>query len=95
MHRTGEDWSRDRFRDKYDSHDRKCASLPSSPERRVLLRCNDDPKKGDSSSASSASESSKYFQPSASKVSSVRMKFESEAQKQDKGSQRDKLQDPL
>ncbi|XP_059376153.1 ankyrin-3 isoform X11 [Carassius carassius] len=86
MHRTGgtgEDWSRDRFRDKYDSHDRKCASLPSSPERRVLLRYNDDPKKGDSSSASSASESSKYFQPSTSKVSSVRMKFESEAQKQD------------
>uniref|UniRef100_A0A9J8CJ92 Ankyrin 3 n=1 Tax=Cyprinus carpio carpio TaxID=630221 RepID=A0A9J8CJ92_CYPCA len=84
---TGEDWSRDRFRDKYDSHDRKCASLPSSPERRVLLRYNDDPKKGDSSSASSASESSKYFQPSTSKVSSVRMKFESEAQKQDKGPQ--------
>ncbi|XP_026141489.1 ankyrin-3 isoform X32 [Carassius auratus] len=90
MHRTGgtgEDWSRDRFRDKYDSQDRKCASLPSSPERRVLLRYNDDPKKGDSSSASSASESSKYFQPSTSKVSSVRMKFESEAQKQDKGPQ--------
>uniref|UniRef100_A0A8C1Q920 Ankyrin 3a n=1 Tax=Cyprinus carpio TaxID=7962 RepID=A0A8C1Q920_CYPCA len=84
---TGEDWSRDRFRDKYDSHDRKCASLPSSPERRVLLRYNDDPKKGDSSSASSAIESSKYFQPSTSKVSSVRMKFESEAQKQDKGPQ--------
>ncbi|XP_016308961.1 ankyrin-3 isoform X1 [Sinocyclocheilus anshuiensis] len=84
---TGEDWSRDRFRDKYDSHDRKCASLPSSPERRVLLRYNDDPKKGDSSSANSASESSKYFQPSTSKVSSVRMKFESEAQKQDKGPQ--------
>ncbi|XP_077095443.1 ankyrin-3 isoform X2 [Siphateles boraxobius] len=84
---TGEDWSRDRFRDKYGSHDRKCASLPSSPERRVLLQCNDDPKKGDCSSASSASESSKYFQPSSSKVSSVRMKFESEAQKQDKGPQ--------
>ncbi|XP_067222708.1 ankyrin-3 isoform X13 [Chanodichthys erythropterus] len=84
---TGEDWSRDRFRDKYGSHDRKCASLPSSPERRVLLQYNDDPKKGDCSSASSASESSKYFQPSTSKVSSVRMKFESEAQKQDKGPQ--------
>uniref|UniRef100_A0A672S0G0 Ankyrin 3 n=1 Tax=Sinocyclocheilus grahami TaxID=75366 RepID=A0A672S0G0_SINGR len=84
---TGEDWSRDRFRDKYDSHDRKCASLPSSPERRVLLRYNDDPKKGDSSSTSSASDSSKYFQPSTSKVSSVRMKFESETQKQDKGPQ--------
>ncbi|XP_051578066.1 ankyrin-3-like [Myxocyprinus asiaticus] len=84
---TGEDWSRDRFRDKYGSHDRKCASLPSSPERRVLLQYSDDPKKGDCSSASSASESSKYFQPSTSKVSLVRMKFESEAQKQDKGGQ--------
>ncbi|KAK7142512.1 hypothetical protein R3I94_012002 [Phoxinus phoxinus] len=84
---TGEDWSRDRFRDKYGSHDRKCASLPSSPERRVLLQYNDDPKKGDCSSASSASESSKYFQPSSSKVSSVRMKFESDTQKQDKGPQ--------
>lgn len=87
VHRNGEDWSRDRFRDKYGSHDRKCASLPSSPERRVLLQYNDDPKKGDCSSASSASESSKYFQPSTSKVSSVRMKFESEAQKQEKGPQ--------
>nr|XP_009291271.1 ankyrin-3 isoform X6 [Danio rerio] len=84
---SGEDWSRDRFRDKYGSHDRKSASLPSSPERRVLLQYSDDPKRGDCSSASSASESSKYFQPSTSKVSSVRMKFESEAQKQDKGPQ--------
>lgn len=87
VHRNGEDWSRDRFRDKYGSHDRKCASLPSSPERRVLLQYSDDPKKGDCSSASSASESSKYFQPSTSKVSSVRMKFESDAQKQEKGPQ--------
>ncbi|XP_073725418.1 ankyrin-3 isoform X4 [Misgurnus anguillicaudatus] len=87
VHRNGEDWSRDRFRDKYGSHDRKCASLPSSPERRVLLQYSDDPKKGDCSSASSTSESSKYFQPSTSKVSSVRMKFESEAQKQEKGPQ--------
>ncbi|KTF79704.1 hypothetical protein cypCar_00014856 [Cyprinus carpio] len=60
---TGEDWSRDRFRDKYDSHDRKCASLPSSPERRVLLRYNDDPKKGDSSSASSKQPTSPQGSP--------------------------------
>ncbi|TRY90825.1 hypothetical protein DNTS_009003 [Danionella cerebrum] len=84
---TGDDWSRDRFRDKYGPQDRKSASLPSSPERRVLLHYSDDPKKGDCSSVSSASESSKYFQPSTSKVSSVRMKFESEAQKQDKSPQ--------
>lgn len=87
---SGEEWSRDRFRDRYGAHDRKCASLPSSPERRVLHKCNDDNgKQGDCSSASSASETSKYFQPSTSKVSSVRMKFEAEAQKQDKGPQWD------
>ncbi|XP_049319945.1 ankyrin-3 isoform X6 [Astyanax mexicanus] len=87
---SGEEWSRDRFRDRYGAHDRKCASLPSSPERRVLLQCNDDSgKQGDCSSASSASESSKYFQPSTSKVSSVRMKFESDSHKQDKGPQYD------
>ncbi|XP_037398040.1 ankyrin-3 isoform X3 [Pygocentrus nattereri] len=87
---SGEEWSRDRFRDKYGAHDRKCASLPSSPERRALLLYNDDNgKQGDCSSASSASESSKYHQPSTSKVSSVRMKFEAEAQKQDKGPQWD------
>ncbi|KAI4878730.1 hypothetical protein NFI96_009794 [Prochilodus magdalenae] len=87
---SGEEWSRDRFKDKYGAHDRKCASLPSSPERRALLLYNDDNgKQGDCSSASSASESSKYHQPSTSKVSSVRMKFEAEAQKQDKGPQWD------
>ncbi|XP_076834739.1 ankyrin-3 isoform X3 [Brachyhypopomus gauderio] len=84
----GEDWSRDRFRDKYGAQDRKCASLPSSPERRVLVQYNDDNKKqGDCSSVSSASESSKYFLPTTSNVRSVRMKFEAEAQKQDKGPQ--------
>ncbi|XP_066522958.1 ankyrin-3 [Hoplias malabaricus] len=83
---NGEEWSRDRFRDRFGANDRKCASLPSSPERRALLLNNDDGgKQGDCSSASSASESSKYYQPSTSKVSSVRMKFEAEAHKQDKG----------
>ncbi|KAK1793626.1 hypothetical protein P4O66_012002, partial [Electrophorus voltai] len=83
-----EDWSRDRFRDKYGAQDRKCASLPSSPERRALLQYNDDnKKKGDCSSVSGVSEPSKYFLPSTSNVRSVRMKFEAEAQKQNKGPQ--------
>ncbi|XP_031435004.1 ankyrin-3 isoform X4 [Clupea harengus] len=85
---SGEEWSRDRFRDRYGSNDRKCASLPSSPERRALFQYGDEKQKQvDVSSTSSLSDTSKSFQPSTSKVSSVRMKFEAEAQKQDKGPQ--------
>ncbi|XP_062376304.1 ankyrin-3 [Sardina pilchardus] len=85
---SGEEWSRDRFRDRYGSNDRKCASLPSSPERRALFQYGDEKQKqADVSSTSSLSDTSKSFQPSTSKVSSVRMKFEAEAQKQDKGPQ--------
>ncbi|XP_030642768.1 ankyrin-3-like [Chanos chanos] len=81
---TGEEWSRDRFRDRYGSNDRKCASLPSSPERRVLLQYTEDKRKqGDGSSMNSASEFSKPFQLSTSRVSSVRLKFEPETQKHD------------
>uniref|UniRef100_A0A1A8JZK4 Ankyrin 3a n=1 Tax=Nothobranchius kuhntae TaxID=321403 RepID=A0A1A8JZK4_NOTKU len=38
---SGEDWNRERLRDRFGSSDRKCASLPSSPERRVLLQFTD------------------------------------------------------
>lgn len=77
----GEQWSKERFRDKYGPHDRKCARLPSSPEGCVLLQYSDDNRKqGGYSLASSASKSSKCFQPSTSKVSSVRMKFGAEKQ---------------
>lgn len=80
-----EQWSRERFRDKYGLCERKCASLPSSPEGCVLLQYSDDNRKqGDYSLASSASKSSKCFQPSTSKVSSVRMKYGAEAKKQEK-----------
>ncbi|XP_063048277.1 ankyrin-3-like [Engraulis encrasicolus] len=85
---SAEEWSRDRFRDRYGSNDRKCASLPSSPERRALFQFGDErQKQTDVSSTSSLSDTSKSFQPSTSKVSSVRMKFEAEAQKQDKSPQ--------
>lgn len=78
---NGEEWSRDRFRDRYSSQERRCASLPSSPERHSLLQHSDDNKKqGDC-------ESFKCSQPSTSKVSSVRLKFETDAQKQDNISQ--------
>ncbi|XP_062320233.1 ankyrin-3 isoform X6 [Osmerus eperlanus] len=82
---SGEDWSRDRFRDRFGTNDRKCASLPSSPERRVLLQYDDSDKskQGDSTSQGSTGEAPKPFQMSSSKVSAVRLKFEQEAQKQD------------
>ncbi|XP_053093272.1 ankyrin-3-like isoform X4 [Pangasianodon hypophthalmus] len=81
---SGEQWSRERFRDRYGSHDRKCTILPSSTEGSVLIQYSDDNRKqGDYSLASSANKSSNCFKPSTSKVSSVRMKFEAEAKKQD------------
>ncbi|KAG7279925.1 hypothetical protein CRUP_021558 [Coryphaenoides rupestris] len=42
---SGEEWSRERLRERFTSSDRKCASLPSSPERRVLLQYNDADKR--------------------------------------------------
>ncbi|XP_061545777.1 ankyrin-3-like isoform X10 [Phycodurus eques] len=88
---SGEEWSRERLRDKFSSNDRKCASLPSSPERRVLLQSSDSDcrKQGDGKS-----EGSKPFQMSSSKVSAVRLKFEQEAQRQATGSQGDQISNP-
>uniref|UniRef100_A0A673CV91 Ankyrin 3a n=1 Tax=Sphaeramia orbicularis TaxID=375764 RepID=A0A673CV91_9TELE len=86
---SGEEWSRERLRDRFASSDRKCTSLPSSPERRVLLQYNDsDPRKqGEVKQQGSTGESSKPYQMSSSKVSAVRLKFEQEAQRQDRSSQ--------
>ncbi|XP_038592918.1 ankyrin-3-like isoform X5 [Micropterus salmoides] len=86
---SGEEWSRERLRDRFNSSDRKCASLPSSPERRVLLQYSDsDPRKqGDGKSQGSTGESPKPFQMSSSKVSAVRLKFEQEAQRQERSHQ--------
>ncbi|KAM9559451.1 ankyrin-3-like isoform 23-T24 [Salvelinus alpinus] len=84
---SGEEY-RDRFRDRFGSNDRKCASLPSSPERRVLLQYKDDNRKpGDGISQGNVGDASKPFQMSSSKVSAVRLHFEQEAQKQDTGPQ--------
>nr|XP_046258604.1 ankyrin-3 isoform X18 [Scatophagus argus] len=86
---SGEEWSRERLRDRFSSADRKCASLPSSPERRVLLQYSDsDPRKPkDNKSQGSTGESPKAFQMSSSKVSAVRLKFEQEALRQDRSPQ--------
>lgn len=84
-----EEWSRERLRDRFASSDRKCASLPSSPERRVLLHYSDSDlkKQGDVKAYENARDSHKPFQISSSKVSAVRLKFEQEAQRQDKSPQ--------
>ncbi|XP_013764869.1 ankyrin-3 isoform X14 [Pundamilia nyererei] len=86
---SGEEWSRERLRDRFTSSDRKCASLPSSPERRVLLQyCDSDSRRqGDGKSQVTTGESPKPFQMSSSKVSAVRLKFEQEAQRQDRNPQ--------
>ncbi|XP_076747677.1 ankyrin-3 isoform X1 [Maylandia zebra] len=86
---SGEEWSRERLRGRFTSSDRKCASLPSSPERRVLLQyCDSDSRRqGDGKSQVTTGESPKPFQMSSSKVSAVRLKFEQEAQRQDRNPQ--------
>ncbi|XP_029106853.1 ankyrin-3-like isoform X6 [Scleropages formosus] len=66
------------------SNERKCTSLPSSPERCILYRYNDDKtKQGIDLQDSQGGDSTKPFQPQSSIVSSVRLKFESELQKKD------------
>ncbi|XP_070398639.1 ankyrin-3 isoform X2 [Nothobranchius furzeri] len=86
---SGEDWNRERLRDRFGSSDRKCASLPSSPERRVLLQFTDadSRQQGSGKSQGGAGDNPKPLQMSSSKVSAVRQKFEQEAQRQDQGSQ--------
>ncbi|XP_072293213.1 ankyrin-3-like isoform X2 [Eucyclogobius newberryi] len=83
---SGEEWSLERLRDRFSSSDRKCASLPSSPERRVLLQFSDTDtrKQGDMKAQGTTGESSKPYKMSSSKVSAVRLKFEQEAQKNEK-----------
>uniref|UniRef100_A0A7N8XB72 Ankyrin 3a n=1 Tax=Mastacembelus armatus TaxID=205130 RepID=A0A7N8XB72_9TELE len=82
---SGEEWNRERLRDRFSSSDRKCASLPSSPERRVLLQYSDSDRRKQEDG--STGEPSKPFQMSSSKVSAVRLKFEQEAQRQERSPQ--------
>ncbi|XP_078788050.1 ankyrin-3 isoform X27 [Oryzias latipes] len=85
----GEEWNRERLRDKFASSDRKCASLPSSPERRALLQFSDTDsrKQRDDTSQRSVGDSLKSSQMTSSKVSAVRLKFEQEAQRQQRSPQ--------
>ncbi|XP_036407667.1 ankyrin-3 isoform X2 [Megalops cyprinoides] len=91
---SGEEWGKGRLREPSvgklfgSSNERKCASLPNSPERRFISQTIDErTKQGDVTSQSKVGEASQPLQLKSSKVSSVRLKFESEAQKQDKSPQ--------
>ncbi|XP_072565697.1 ankyrin-3-like isoform X3 [Paramormyrops kingsleyae] len=66
------------------NNERKCASLPSSPERLILSRSNDrKTKEGNDLQDNQKGEDVKSFQLQTSKVSCAKMKFESDAQKQE------------
>ncbi|XP_061082221.1 ankyrin-3 isoform X2 [Conger conger] len=91
---SGEEWGKGRLKEPSvgklfgSSSERKCASLPNSPEKRISSRYNDDKtKQRDIPAQNKASETSQTVQLKSSNVSSVRLKFESEAQKHDKGPQ--------
>ncbi|XP_047677201.1 ankyrin-3-like isoform X2 [Tachysurus fulvidraco] len=80
---SGEQWSTEKFKERYAPNEMNCASLPSSPGECVLLQYSvDNRKHRDCSVVSSASKSTKCFQPSC-KVSSIGMKFIAKAKKQD------------
>ncbi|XP_031676081.1 ankyrin-3 isoform X4 [Oncorhynchus kisutch] len=81
----GEEWSKGRGNKLFSSTtERRTSSLPNSPERAVLSRFSEDTSK-QQTKAEERSEPNQV-KASFSRVSSVRMKFESEAQNQDKSS---------
>ncbi|XP_045557168.1 ankyrin-3 isoform X11 [Salmo salar] len=81
----GEEWGKGRGNKLFSSTtERKTSSLPNSPERAVLSHFSEDTSK-QQTKAEEFSEPTQV-KASISRVSSVRMKFESEAQNQDKSS---------
>ncbi|KAK6293942.1 hypothetical protein J4Q44_G00362680 [Coregonus suidteri] len=81
----GEEWGKGRGNILFSSTtERKSSSLPNSPERAVLSRFSEETSK-QQTKVEEWSEPS-HVKASFSRVSSVRMKFESEAQNQDKSS---------
>ncbi|XP_072524132.1 ankyrin-3 isoform X6 [Salminus brasiliensis] len=80
-----EEWGKGRQKMFGSMNERKSASLPSSPERCVQTRLNEDKSKQDNVfQQSKQGETSPPVPGKTSKVSSVRLKFEAEAQRQDK-----------
>ncbi|XP_036428118.1 ankyrin-3 isoform X5 [Colossoma macropomum] len=80
-----EEWGKGRQKMFGSMNERKSASLPSSPERRVQTRLDEERSKQENAfQQAKQGETSPSVQMKTSKVSSVRLKFEAEAQKQDR-----------
>ncbi|XP_058262106.1 ankyrin-3 isoform X4 [Hemibagrus wyckioides] len=80
-----EEWDKGKQKLFGSMNERKSASLPSSPERRAQSCLNEDKSKQESSAwQSKAGDISSPVQVKTSRVSSVRLKFETEVQNQDK-----------
>lgn len=82
---SAEEWDKGKQKLFGSMNERKSASLPSSPERRAQSRLNEDkPKQENSAWQSKPGDISPPVQVKTSRVSSVRLKFETEVQNQDK-----------
>ncbi|XP_030630199.1 ankyrin-3 [Chanos chanos] len=82
---NAEEWSKGRQKLFGSTNERRSASLPNSPERHVLSHLNEDKsKQGNTVPKSKTGGTSPPVQVKTSRVSSVKLKFETEAQKQDK-----------
>ncbi|XP_053094441.1 ankyrin-3 isoform X24 [Pangasianodon hypophthalmus] len=82
---SNEEWDKGKQKLFGSMNERKSASLPSSPERRVQSRLNEDKSKQENGIwQSKPGDISPPVQVKTSRVSSVRLKFETEVQNQDK-----------
>ncbi|KAK3529449.1 hypothetical protein QTP70_031092, partial [Hemibagrus guttatus] len=82
---SAEEWDKGKQKLFGSMNERKSASLPSSPERHAQSRLNEDKSKQENSAwQSKAGDISSPVQVKTSRVSSVRLKFETEVQNQDK-----------
>ncbi|XP_016392297.1 ankyrin-3-like isoform X3 [Sinocyclocheilus rhinocerous] len=81
---AAEDWDKGRQKMFGSTNERKSASLPNSPERHVLSQfCEDKPKQHQDPKQTKTGDAGPPVPVKTSRVSSVRQKFEIEAQKQD------------
>uniref|UniRef100_A0A9J8A223 Ankyrin 3 n=1 Tax=Cyprinus carpio carpio TaxID=630221 RepID=A0A9J8A223_CYPCA len=81
---AAEEWDKGRQKMFGSTNERKSASLPNSPERHVLSQfCEDKPKQHQDPKQAKTGDAGPPVPVKTSRVSSVRQKFEIEAQKQD------------
>uniref|UniRef100_A0A671SJU1 Ankyrin-3-like n=1 Tax=Sinocyclocheilus anshuiensis TaxID=1608454 RepID=A0A671SJU1_9TELE len=81
---AAEEWDKGRQKMFGSTNERKSASLPNSPERHVLSQfCEDKPKQHQDHKQAETGDAGPPVPVKTSRVSSVRQKFEIEAQKQD------------